>query len=67
MHADRVEVSWDASKSDWLLRIVAGEQVILRHCSLPRNEQEPTLQAAALATVRDEGLEASAGILQILR
>jgi hypothetical protein len=45
MHADRVEVSWDASKSSWLLRIETGEEVILRHCTLSKK------------TVADEGYE----------
>ena len=39
MRADRVELSWDASKSNWLLRIEAGE-VIRRHCALPRQNFE---------------------------
>ena len=30
MHADHVEFSWDASKSSWLLRIEAGEEVTKR-------------------------------------
>ena len=36
MRADRVELSWDPGKSNWLLRIVTGEEVIRRHCSLPK-------------------------------
>ncbi len=31
MHADRVEVSWDAAKSNWLVRIMTGEEVIRGH------------------------------------
>jgi len=31
MHADRVEVSWDAQKSKWLARIINGDEVIRRH------------------------------------
>lgn len=66
MHADRVELSWDADKSKWLVRIVAGEEVIRRYCSLPRNEPEAGLRSAALATVSDEGFEADAESLHIL-
>ena len=31
MHADHVEVSWDASKSSWLLKIEAGEELVRWH------------------------------------
>jgi hypothetical protein len=55
MHADRVEVSWDASKSSWLLRIEAGEEVILRHCTLSKNADEQTLRSAVAKAVADEG------------
>lgn len=67
MHADRVELSWDANKSKWLVRIVAGEEVIRRYCSLPRNEPEAALRSAALATVKDEGYEADLETLQVLQ
>lgn len=67
MHADRVELSWDTSKSKWLVRIVMGEEVIRRYCSLPRNEPEAALRSAALATVTDEGFEADAETLHVLQ
>lgn len=57
MHPDRVEVSWDAVKSKWLLRIEAGEEVIRRHCDAPKNADEQTLRSAAQRTVQDEGYE----------
>jgi hypothetical protein len=57
MHADRVELSWDASKSSWLLRIEAGEEVIRRHCALPKSADEPTLRTAIEKAVADEGYE----------
>ena len=59
MHADRVELSWDADKSKWVVRIVAGEEVIRRYCSLPRDEPEAALRSAALATVKEEGFDAN--------
>ena len=40
MRADRVEVSWDQTKSNWLLRIVSGEEVIRRHCKAPKDADE---------------------------
>lgn len=57
MHADRVELSWDAAESNWLLRIEAGEEVIRRHCAAPKDADEQTLRLAAQKTVADEGYE----------
>ncbi len=57
MRADRVEVTWDADKSKWLIRIVSGEEVIRRHCNLPRNSDEQALRSAVQKTVQDEGYE----------
>jgi hypothetical protein len=62
MQADRVEVSWDPPKSNWLVRIVSGEEVILRHCKMPQNADEPSLRAAALKTLQDEGYDTNAQI-----
>ena len=67
MHADRVEVSWDAGKSKWLMRIESGEEVIRRHCKLPKDAVEQTLRSAAQQTVRDEGYEADVAELSIRR
>lgn len=57
MHADRVEFSWDASKSSWLLRIEAGEEVIRRRCALPESADEQTLRSAIEKVVAGEGYE----------
>jgi len=67
MHADRVEVSWDAEKSKWLMRIASGEEVIRRHCKLPKNADEQALRAAAKQTVQDEGYDAEVGDVSIRR
>ncbi|MFY9804387.1 MAG: hypothetical protein WAK30_14740 [Candidatus Acidiferrales bacterium] len=58
MHADHVEVSWDAAKSKWLIRIESGEEVIRRHCDASKNADDQTLRSAAQKTVEDEGYEA---------
>jgi hypothetical protein len=58
MQADSVEVSWDNSKSSWLVRIQTGEEVIRRHCKLPKNADESALRSAADDTLKDEGYEA---------
>jgi len=57
MHADRVKYSWDASKSSWLLRIEAGEEVIVRHCALPQSADDQTLRTAIEKAVAEEGYE----------
>jgi len=67
MRADKVEVSWDTAKSDWLVRIESGEEVIRRHCKEPKNADENALRSAALATTKDEGYEVDAGAVSIRR
>jgi hypothetical protein len=57
MHADHVEFSWDTSKSSWLIRIEAGEEVIRRHCALPKSADEQTLRTAIEKAVAEEGYE----------
>lgn len=60
MQADRVEISWDEEKSNWLIRIEAGEEVVRRHCNLPRSADEAALRSAAQKTIRDEGYDSPA-------
>jgi hypothetical protein len=67
MRADRVEVTWDAIKSKWLVRIVSGEEVIRRHCNIPKNSDEQTLRSAVQKTVTDEGYEADPAEISIQR
>jgi len=64
MRADKVEVSWDSAKSSWLVRIQSGEEIIRRHCDMPKSADEPALRTAAEKTTVDEGYEADpAGIV----
>ena len=58
MRADGAEVSWDAAKSKWLVRIKSGEEVIRRHCDAPKNADETSLRSAVQKTLNDEGYEA---------
>jgi hypothetical protein len=67
MHADRVEVSWDAGKSKWMVRIQMGEEVIRRHSNLAKNTDEQTLRSTAQKTLADEGYEADAPQVSIQR
>lgn len=64
MQADRIDVSWDQAKSNWLVRITSGEEVIRRHCNGAQNADDQTLRAAALKTAQDEGYEAAAVNIQ---
>ena len=57
MRADRVEVTWDAAKASWLLRIVNGEEVIRRRCNLPKNSDDQALRSAVQKALKDEGFE----------
>lgn len=65
MRADQVEVSWDAEKSNWLVKIKSGEEVIRRHCKLPRDADEQKLRAVAQQVVQDEGYEPGAAEMLI--
>jgi hypothetical protein len=57
MRPDHVEVSWDAAKSKWLIRIETGEEVIRRHCNAPKNADDQALRSEVQKTVEDEGYE----------
>jgi hypothetical protein len=67
MRADSVEVSWDSQKSDWVIRMQSGDEVIRRHCKAPKDADEKTLRAKAAETVRDEGYEADPTVVSITR
>lgn len=67
MRADNVEVSWDNAKSSWVVRIQSGEEVIRRHCKLPKNADETALRSAAADTLKDEGYEPDGGVVKITR
>jgi len=67
MRADQVEVSWDAGKAKWLVRIVNGEEVIRRYCNLPKNADAHAVAAAAQKMVQDEGYEADSGLVSVRR
>jgi hypothetical protein len=67
MRADRVEISWDADKSNWLVRITSGEEVIRRRCKAPKDSDEPALRALAQRTAQDEGYEAEPAQVNVRR
>ena len=67
MRANHVELSWDANKKNWLVRVQAGEEVIRRHCKIPASADDNTLLSAAQKTVRDEGYEVDPAAITIKR
>ncbi|MFZ3380928.1 MAG: hypothetical protein WA211_05765 [Candidatus Acidiferrales bacterium] len=67
MRADHLEVSWDAAKSKWLIRIELGEEVIRRHCDAPKDADDQTLRSAAQRTTEDEGYEVESASISIRR
>jgi hypothetical protein len=67
MKPDRVDVSWDAASSKWLVRIEIGEEVVRRQCKLPKDADDQALRAAVQQTVVDEGYEADPSRVAIRR
>ena len=67
MRPDRVEVSWEARKSKWLVRIVNGDEVIRRLFDGRRDADEQTLRSAAQKTVQDEGYDADAAVISLMK
>ena len=67
MQADRVEVSWDAGKRKWLVRIEVGSEVIRRYCDQSREADESTLRAAAAQTTIDEGYQIDSSQISVSR
>lgn len=65
MRPDNVEVSWDTRKSQWLVRITAGEEVIRRYCKAPRDAGEDTVRSLAQKTVTDEGYDSAPAQMSI--
>ncbi len=57
MRADKAEVSWDTAKSKWLVRIQSGDEVMRRHCDIPKSASDQQLRDAAQKTVRDDGYD----------
>ena len=67
MRPDRVEVSWDQTKGNWLVRIVTGEEVIRRHCKAPKDADEQTLRTVVKKTIQEEGYDPEVVALSIQR
>jgi len=62
MKADLVEVSWDSSKSKWLVRIEAGEEVLRRHSNVARDASDQLIRTDAQKIAQEEGYDLPANI-----
>jgi hypothetical protein len=67
MKADQVEMTWDAEKRKWLVRIKVGEEVIRRFCKEGKDASEQELFAAAQKTAVDEGYDVEPGKITVRR
>ena len=67
MRPDSVEVSWDARKRQWLVRIQVGEEVTSRHNDAPQNSDDQALRSAAQTITKDEGYEPDPSRITIRR
>jgi len=67
MRVDRAELVWDPDKSNWVLRMEVGEEVIRRRCKFPKNATSEELHEAAQQTMKDEGYEPDSTAVEILR
>ena len=67
MRPDKTEVSWDAAKSSWLIRVEVGEEVVRRHSNLPKTADDQALCSAAQTVITNEGYESAGAKINILR
>ncbi len=67
MDADHINVSWDAEKKKWLVRIQVGGEVIRRYCDEPKTADDQTLRAAAEKTAIDEGYQVASADVSVAR
>lgn len=67
MRVDRVEVTWDKGKSNWLLRIINGEEVIRRYCKVAKDADEQTLRSMVQKALQEEGYEPDPISMDVVR
>ena len=68
VRANAAEVSWDAQKKNWIVRIRSGEEVVRRPCKAgARDPGDEELRSLAVQTARDDGYELEAGAVTVKR
>jgi hypothetical protein len=67
MRADHIEISWDAARKKWLLRIRIGEEVIRRYSDAPKDTDDGALKAVGRKTLEDEGYDSEVQDITIRR
>ncbi|MBI3695963.1 MAG: hypothetical protein HY238_14120 [Acidobacteria bacterium] len=68
IRADGAEVSWDAQKKQWLVRIRRGEEVIRR--PMPKTSSDAAddvLRSKAVETASDDGYAVDPSVVTIRR
>lgn len=69
MKADLAQVSWDAQKNRWIIRIQAGEEVVKRSPEKgpDRDAADEQLRSIAIDTAHGEGYEIDPSAVTIAR
>jgi hypothetical protein len=58
LSADRADVSWDAQKKRWTVRVKVGEEVIRRPMpKIPESAGDEVLRSAAVETAEADGYQ----------
>ena len=66
--ADKAQVTWDAEKKVWRVRIQIGEEVIKRPAGkTPPDAADDALRSLAVKTAEDEGYELDPAQVTITR
>jgi hypothetical protein len=65
---DKAQVTWDAEKKMWRVRMQIGEEVIKRPAGkTPADAADDTLRSLAVKTAQDEGYELDPAQVTITR
>ena len=68
--ADSAQVSWDAEKKHWVVRLQIGEEVVKRPCSKTRGTHDlddEALRNLAVTTANDDGYALDLANISIAR
>jgi len=66
LRADSANVSWDAEKKQWIVRVKVGEEVMRRHVpKTPQSAGDEVLRSVAVETAKDDGYEVDPSTVEI--